>query len=376
MVDRRSFIFECRSAAAVTSVLLAFGAPQLAAQPRATFAPSIEITTLHDDNVFMTPRDAAADRVVRIRPSFSAERSFPRGTYSGSYSMDAEHYARHAELTSPAARVQAFTRLRYRAGQRLSISAEQGYVNTTAPTELNIATAFATSRIRTARLSGGAHATYRLSRRTTGTGSHTVTRDSLEDGRAMRTHVSQAAIDRAVSRRARLRIEYEHARFDSLSHSTGTDAFRLGWTTAFDGGTHLQIKGGPRMTAGTASADVLAAVTHTRENTSMSISFEKAQTTVIGVDVPVNARSIQVLGRWTPSRSLSLSVVPALFQSRFAGRDIEVVRFACDARYALTRSIAIEVSVGDERQRGTTAAAAVETLRHRTVSIGVARRWK
>jgi hypothetical protein len=368
-VDRRSFIV-------LTAVLVALGPSGVAAQPRGALMPSLDITTLHDDNVLMTARDAAADRVVRIRPALEAERPFPRGAYSGSYSIDAEHYARHRELTSAAARVQAFTRLRYTAGQRLSISADQGYVNTTAPTELNIGTALATSRIRTARLTGGAHATYRLSRRTTATGSHIVTRDRLEDGRAMRTDVSRAAIDRSVSRRKRLRIDYEHARFDSHSHSTTADAVRLGWTSALGSATQLEIRGGPRVTAGSVSADVLALVTHMRENTSIALSFEQAQTTVIGVDVPVDARSIQVQGRWTPIRSLSLATVPAVFQSRFAGRDIDVIRLTCEARYALTTSMTVEASFGDERQRGTTATAGVDTLRHRTLSIGVAHRWK
>jgi hypothetical protein len=249
-------------------------------------------------------------------------------------------------------------------------------VNTTAPSELNIGTALATSRIRTARLTGAGIATYRFSRRTTGTGSYTVTRDRLEDGRAMGTHVARGAIDRSLSRRERLRIDYEHARFDSHSHSTHADTVRLGWTKAIGGGTQLQLRGGPRVTAGSTSADVLALVSHVRENTTISISFEQVQTTVIGIEVPVNARSIQVQGRWTPIRSLSFAAVPAVFQSRFAGRDIEVVRLACDARYAVTTSLAIEASFGDEHQRGTVAGAGVETLRHRTVTIGVAQQWK
>lgn len=338
--------------------------------------PSIDVVTLHDDNVFMTARDAASDRVMRISPALSAERQFPRGAYSGSYSVDAEHYVEHRELTSPAARVQAISKVTYSAGQRLSVSADQGYVNTTAPTELNIGTALAASRIRTARLTGGASATYRLSRRTTGTASHAVTRDRLEDGRAMRTHMTRGAIERTLSRRERLHIDYEHARFDSHSHSTNADAVRLGWTREIGRATQLQIRSGPRVTAGATSADVRALITHIRENTSIAISFEQAQTTVIGVDVPVDARSIQVQARWTPNRSLSFAAVPGVFQSRFAGRDIEVIRLACDAHYALTTSMAIEASFGHEHQRGTAVGAGVETLQHRTLSIGVAQRWK
>ena len=357
-------------------MLMAFAVPHLAAQSRGAFVPSIDVITLHDDNVFMTARDAATDRVVRVSPALSADRQFPRGAYSGSYSVDAENYAHHRELSSPLARVQASTRLSYTAGQRLTISADQGYVNTTAPTELNIGTALATSRIRTARLTGAGTATYRFSRRTTGTGSYTVMRDRLEDGRAMRTHVARGALDRTLSRRERLRIDYEHARFESHTHSTDANAVRLGWTKAIGGTTQLQIRGGPRVTAGSTSADMLALVTHVREHTTISISFEQAQTTVVGVDAPVDARSIQVQGRWSPTRSLSFAAVPALFQSRLAGRDIEVIRLACDARYAMTTSMVIEASFGNEHQRGTLAGAGVETLRHRTLSIGVAQQWK
>ena len=54
------------------------------AQSRGTLVPSIDITTLHDDNVFVLARAPVSDQVVRMTPALSAERHFPRGGYSGS----------------------------------------------------------------------------------------------------------------------------------------------------------------------------------------------------------------------------------------------------------------------------------------------------
>lgn len=350
----------------------------VSAQTRAAFVPSFAVTTLYDDNVFLTSRAAAADRIVRMRPALTAERHFPRGRYAGWYTVDAEHFALHRELTSPLARVQAFSRVHYNAGRRLVLAADHGYVNTTAPMELNMTTALATSRIRTTRVSGSASAAYRVSRRTTGTASHSLTADRLDDGRAMRASTSRIAFDRTLSHRERLQIDYEHSRFDAASHSTGADAVRLGWTRAIGGRTQLQLRGGPRVTAGSSSADLLALAIHTRENTTVSVSLEQTQTTAIGLDVPVEALSVQLRGRWRPNRSLSLGIAPGAFRSTFAAREIDVVRIAADARYAITRTAAIEAALSVERQRGTVASrdSAAAILRHRTLSIALAQQWK
>ena len=338
--------------------------------------PSIDITTLHDDNVFVTARAPVSDQVVRMTPALSAERHFPRGGYSGSYSIDAERYARHHELTNPAARVQAFSRLHYTAGQRLRLGLDHGYVDTTAPAELNLGTALATARIRTTRMSGGSSASYRISKRTTAAASYQVTSDHLEDGRAMRTQVSRAGVDRALSRRERIELGYEHSRFDSHLQSTAAHAIRLGWTHGIGGRTQLQLRGGPRVTAGSVSADLFALVSHARENSSISVSLEQAQTTVIGVEVPVNAQSIQVRAIWSPFRSLSCIAAPAVFRSAIEGRDIDVLRVGFKARYLMTPTMAAEASYGDEKQRGTIGSAGVQTLRHRTLSIGLTQQWK
>jgi hypothetical protein len=355
-------------------------AAPVAGQTRGTFVPSIDLTTLYDDNVFVTARAPASDRVIRMSPALSAERHFPRGAYSGSYRLDAEQYARHHELTNPAARVQAFSRLNYTAGQRLRLGLDHGYTDTTAPTELNLGTALAAGRMRTTRTSGGSSATYRLSQRTTAVASHHMTIDRLEDGRSMRAHVSRAAMTRALSRRERFELDVEHSRFRSHSQSLTADAVRLGWTRAIGSGTHLQLRGGPRLTSGTASADLFALVSHASESTSISLSFEQAQTTVIGVEAPVEARSVQMRVRWSPSRWLSCTVTPGLFRSAFAGRDIDVVRMGLDLRYVVTKTMAIDGAYGLETQRGTVGSADtgtdMERLRHRTLSVAVSQQWK
>lgn len=368
------------SALVLTGILQGLGAPPVTAQSRASLVPSIDLTTLHDDNVFVTSRAAASDRVVRFTPALSAERTFLRGQYSGSYSIDAERYARHHELTNPAARVQAFSRFHYEAGQRLRLAATHGYMDTTAPTELNLGTAVAAGRMRTIRMSGGSSAAYRLSKRTTATGSVEVTSDRLEDGRTMRTYVARAAVDRAVSRRERIDVDYENSRFDSQSHSTDAHALRLGWTRSLGARTQLQLRGGPRTTAGSASADLFALISHASERTSIALSYEHAQTTVIGLAVPVDAQSIQVRARWSPLQSFSCTAGPGMFRSRFEGRDIDVLRLNLDARYTVTKAITLVAAYGTERQRGAVGAAdagaGADMLRRRTLSIGLTQRWQ
>ena len=347
-------------------------------QSRGTLVPSIDLTTLYDDNVFVTSRAPASDQVVRISPALSAERPFVRGGYSGSYSLDADRYARHHELTNPVARVQAFSRLHYNAGQRLRLILDHGYLDTTAPTELNLGTALAAARIRTIRMSGGSTAAYRLSTRASATASYQITRDRLDDGRTMRTSVARAAIDRTLSRRERLAFDYESSRFDSRSQTTTAHAVRLGWTRAIGTSTQLQLRGGPRVTDGAANADLFALVNHTLEHGAVSVSFEQAQTTVIGMEAPVEARSLHVRGNWKPFRSLSCTAAPAVFRSTFGGHDIDVFRIGLEARYAVSKTLAFEASFGAETQRGavSTASIDVDTLRHRTLSFGLTQQWK
>ena len=359
-------------------MLQALGGTPAAAQGRNALIPTIDLTTLHDDNVFVTSLTPASDHVVRITPALAAERAFPRGQYSGSYSVDAERYARHHELTNPLARAQAFSRFSYDAGQRLRILVDHGYLDTTAPTELNTGTAVAAGRMRTIRMSGGSSAAYRLSKRTTATGAYHVTSDRLEDGRAMHTYIANARVDRTISRRERIDIDYEHSRFDSHSHSTDAHAVRVGWTRRIGTLTQLQLHGGPRATSGSPSADLFALVSHAGERTSVALAYDHTQTTVVGLDVPVDAQSIQIRSRWAPSRSFSCTAVPGIFRSTFAGRDIDVRRLAFDARYLVTREMAFVASYSTERQRGAVAAAGAgtDTLRRRTLSFGLTQQWK
>ena len=101
-----------------------------------------------------------------------------------------------------------------------------------------------------------------------------------------------------------------------------------------------------------------------------------SETTVIGVEVPVNAQSIQVRAIWSPFQSLSCTAAPAVFRSAIEGRDIDVLRLGFTARYQMTPTMAAEASYGDEKQRGTVGSAGVQTLRHRTLSIGLTQQWK
>ena len=106
---------------------------------------------LHDDNVFVTSRAPAPIRWCASLPRFGRATVYARRILV--LQPRCRAVRAHHELTNPAARVQAFSRLHYNAGQRLRLVLDHGYLDTTAPAELNLGTALAAARIRTTRMS-------------------------------------------------------------------------------------------------------------------------------------------------------------------------------------------------------------------------------
>jgi len=347
-------------------------------QSRLAIEPSVDVTELHDDNLFFSSGNQARDQILRVTPAVSLRRESPHWLLSGSYSFDSERFSRHPELTTLRARERALASVHYQPGPRLTVTFDGAYTDTNTPADLNVLSGLATSRIRATRVSTGASARYRMSPRSTVLATDTWITDTLEDGSAMSEQLATVGLERQMTSRNLLALEYEvaHYAFDLVA-STQAHAVRLGWTYDLGARTRLQLRAGPRVTDRSPMADVSAVLTHARKLGSVDISYQQTETRVIGYLGTIGTKNLQARAVWSPFRSLTSYVTPAIFRSGGDGRQVTVYRMALGTRYAITPLMAIDVAYWADIQQGAldSFGRGGDELRHRTLSIGLTTRW-
>ena len=118
------------------------------AQYRFAFDPSIEITRVHDDNLFYSDQNRVSDVMLRVRPALGLLVETPRWSAATSYELDNNRYETSTTLNDARARQQALIDIHYQPAPRLTFGLNGAYTDTDTPAELNIDTGLATSRIR------------------------------------------------------------------------------------------------------------------------------------------------------------------------------------------------------------------------------------
>lgn len=349
------------------------------AEHRLAIEPSIEVTEVHDDNLNFSDEEPLRDRIRRITPNLALRFDSPRWSARGTYGLDSEQFSVHSGLDNDRARERALIGIQYQTGSRLTLSLNGAYMNTDTLAELNAQTGLGGSRVQGRQLSISPSALFRISPRVTASASASSTSTEVENSIGQRAQVQTIGVERQVTPRDLLRVDYQHSEvvFDAeTTQSMNSHTVLAGWSRDLGARTHLMLQAGPRITDGSASADLSASLSHDWRFSSIAISLLRSETTVIGIVGTVETQSLQARFLYVPNRRLTAYAAPGLIRSTQDQLQGTVYRVSLGARYAVTPLVGVDVAYNLDTQNG-----AIDPLRanaefsRAVLSFGFTTRW-
>ena len=311
------------------------------------------MTTISDSNLLASASVAQADVIARVTPSIDADIRSKRVTIAGRFSLDAERFAANPALSALQARRFGSLDARFRWQPRLTISGEGSFLTTTMPGELNAVSGLVLARGRASRVAFSPSVSYRLSPRTESSVKYAFAQDRLESAAAMTASSAVAGVSHRVSRRNVARVDYDVRRFafapGDVRHS---QALSIGWTFAVARGYSLSLSAGPRVGDGDVAPEYSAAVTYRATVVDLAMSYNRVQTTLIGLSGTADAETFATSATVGRPTGLRLRVTPAVMKTSQNEFDARVVRVGIGGSYPLTPFLALDVAYDATLQRG------------------------
>jgi hypothetical protein len=254
------------------------------------------------------------------------------------------------------------------------------YVDTDTPADLNLQTGLASVRVRAQQLTFQPSASYQISPRLSVRASYLSTIGQLAGGPGMRAQFQTVGLEQQMSPRDGVTLNLERGlyTFDLKGAKTRTDtyALRAGWTRDLGTRTRVVLEAGPRFTDGSPAPELSAAVTRTWKSSSIAISAQQTQTTVLGFVGTVEARNLQARYAYAPTRMLTAYVAPAVFRTIYHDVEATVYRIGLGARYALTPLVGLDVMYSLDSQHGAIVPSQANAkFSHSVLSGGLTARW-
>lgn len=335
----------------------------LNAQSSLDIRAAAALTELYDSNIFATASSPEADVMTRVTPSFAAGYRDPRLKISGRYTLDAERYTRHAELSSVHARQQGTVDMAYSVTSRVVWGANAEIAMTRTPGELFVQTGLMLPRARTSRVTGRSRLTREWDSRTDGTAEYVFSEDRIHGEITVRTHGATLGAVRRLSSRTSTRIEYlgtqdsfldrPGATADTVSTtSVLSHALVAGWSHAVTGRVRIAVNAGPRLIDGRFAPELLLSLQSRRDRGDVSLSYQRTQTTVIGVARPVAVEAVTSQLVWGSGRGPSAHITPAFLRNRAGGLRTDVYRVAVGVEYPIGQRLSVDLAVDASMQSG------------------------
>jgi hypothetical protein len=340
----------------LTFVLLADAiAPQAArGQGRFDLQPLITASTVYDSNLFFTVDDRQADLLTRVTPGVDATFSVSLLDLRARYTLDAEQFAHHPELSGVGVRQRATIDAAYRVQPRTTVTGGAEYWTTNSPSELNAETGLIWSRARADRIAAHSSIAHRLGPLTTSTIDYAVTEYRVVGALSILTHVASVGVNRRVSPRDTITADYQLTHYDFGAFSPSSHALRIGWTRSVSESASIAIDGGPRVTSGAAAPDVSASVRQRFGSGDLSLAYARAQTTAIGLARTADTQRVTATGTWKPRPTLRAEISSAFFRSTEGTLRADVQRVSIDVARRMTRALSLQALASVYVQRNTT----------------------
>ena len=367
-----------RFAGAALTVALSLFHPRMvmtsAAQDTNGVRPLVGLTHAFDSNVLSTPNVPSADFVTRLTPGVEGQYGSRLVRFLGRYSVDVEAFTRMPALNNVGGRHAASADLRTNRSRLTTASLDAAYTRTNMPGELSGVAGVLLRRSSAERLLIHPALTRQIGRLTSGSFEYTFARDTLLGG-GLRTdsHTATVGIDRQVTRRDAVGVDYELRRMAFHPGSTPmSHVVRGGWSRPLTHVVNVELRAGTAVTEGKPAADFLGSIEHDGRLTDAAFRYTRTQTTLIGVDGVVDAQTWTASGTVNRSRSLTLRLAPSLSEMSNGRGRARAWRIGFDAEHATAGGFVVRTSYEFSKQGGGLFAGASDlSLSRHLVQIGI-----
>ncbi len=317
-----------------------------------TVVPSFATSVVFDDNLYHRPV-AEGDLSVRFSPHIDVVRQSEKLQVTSRFGLDADRFTQHPELTTAAAREEASTSVRYTASRRLSVSTAASFTETETPADLNEITALTPGHTRARRVTVSPSAAYSLGARDDAKVGYTVTSESLRGGVDGTTQTATASVERHLSIRSTLAVEYleQHFLFGG-SDASASRALTTEWTRELSRGTTLTLRAGPRVTRGVFAPELAVTARRLQRTGNLSLSYQQTQTTLIGLDGIVSVKGVTATAQRELSPRFKVSTSSGVLQTRQPAGASLTYRVSGACTWLVSHGLAVEAGYDADRQRG------------------------
>lgn len=322
------------------------------AQAVFSISPSVVTTQVYDSNLFSSSTARETDLITRVTPRVLTTYRSPIWQLRAMYSFDVERFASHDHLSSGDARRHAATEFEYRPSGTVAISGGADLVTTKTPGELNAGTGLSLTRASASRISGYAGLKRRSSPLNVVTTEYRFSEDRITGANRVRHHTGTAGVERQTSQRDTVRASYRLQHYSFGITSTTSHALNLGWTRGFTPRTAVSIQGGPNFSTGSPTLDFAVTFRDLGSHTERSVTYARGQTTVIGLPGLVQTQSLTASVPWGSQRSVTLTLLPAVYRNEHLRLRADVFRLSLSAVHSVTRSLALEALITASVQHG------------------------
>jgi hypothetical protein len=314
--------------------------------------PSLGISQVYDSNLFFSTSNRQADSIWRVSPAIESEYRATPWTLIGRFTLDAERFSEHPELSSLQARYHAMTDLRYRPTARVTVGAVTEFSKTQTPGELNAETAVTLARADARRLAFHPSATYRFDPVTEGTLDYVYTEDRLA-GTRLRAQTFNVGAARHLSLRDTASVGYGVRQLQFGPDDTSTShVLSAGWSHSLTPLASLTLHGGPRVSDRGPAPELSAAFRYHLRRADLTVTYLRGQTTLIGLADSVDTHGLAATASYTPRPSLRMRITPGIYRTVSRGTEARVYRLAFAATRPMGRWLSLDAAYDLNVQHG------------------------
>ena len=153
--------------------------------------------------------------------------------------------------------------------------------------------------------------------------------------------------------------------FDADDRLT-SHAVSIGWSREISRQAHVELRGGPVLTAGRQAPEVLARMRYRPGPSELSISYARTQTTLIGFAGILDTQSITASAGCMLRPRLQIRITPGVFRTSSDAGRADAARLAFEAERPMSGRFSLRATYEANFQRGslTGAPSAASISRH------------
>jgi hypothetical protein len=313
-VRRRLLTIACCVTTGIGAAALA--AADAEAQTRVTFAPSLAVSAVSDDNVFNTEQ-RTGDQTTLVGPSLEAGIAGRRGSLRGLYAFDMLRSAYFEALNNIEARRHGKLEAHYRTSPRTALSFLGHYDRSDNAGELNFETALLVPRRRAMRWELNPGFTWQAAPRVTVRGHYNFVREALERTMIANEHVARVSATRELSERSSVIGGYLGRHFVNGDDTQTSHAALFGGARRLRPFTTLTVLAGPRLSSrGTLAAEITASLVRRAPGyAGYMLDYWRGESIILGVLGPVEVEAASARASWPIHRTLEFGASAGLFRS-------------------------------------------------------------